>query len=505
MKLLSTIAFAFSILCSSPALAKDIGMDISFAQFMNDEGQGYLEIYFALDGNSIDFKKTANNQFKGGVEVTVQLKDDSTLVAADKFLVSGPELADTSNPLGVYISQTRFPLSKGNYNMLIDLKDINDPSEVYHLEQNIDMKLGGESLQTSDLIMLDSYTPSSDENIFSKSGYDLVPMVSSGSHYFTEGVDDLSFYMEIYNTDKALGKDEPYVVKYFLKNADNNQVLNDYASFSRKKATPVQPVLATFNIADLPTGNFELGVEALDKKGNPVISKNMSFYRKNSVAPISFDNIEDVDYQGTFADRITSIDSLHQYTKYLWPISSEAERRYQKELLAGNNLSKLKRYFFVFWSQRNKLDPESAWISYLEDVKTVNQLYSSRLRKGYMTDRGRVFLVYGKPTTIDQRKFEPSLPPYEMWQYNSISSPYVVNQTNKYFVFAEFDRSTNDYQLIHSTAIGEINNRRWRYHLSRGATGTGGDIDQNTLNTGDDWGSRANDNIIIQGSQFDNR
>ena len=350
-------------------------------------------------------------------------------------------------------------------------------------------------------MVLDSYTPASEGSIFAKSGYDLVPMVNSGSYYFTEAVEKVSFYLEIYNTHLHLGNNEGYLLKYYIKQADKSGPIPGMASISKKKANAVQPILTGFNISTLPSGNYTIVVEAVDKNENVFLTKSLNFYRKNNIAPLSMEDIESVDYQGSFVDLLGGIDSIYKYTQYLYPISSEAERKYQKDILSQQDIVKLKRYFFVFWTQRNSLDPRTAWKAYYEDVKTVNQLYTSRLRKGYMTDRGRVFLTYGKPDAIDRRQFEPNLPPYEMWQYNVIASPYVINQTNKFFVFAEFSRSTNEYQLLHSTAIGELNNRRWKYQLARGVMGTGGDIDQNDLNSGDDFGSRVNDNLIIQGSQ----
>ncbi len=501
MKFFTSIVFALSILCSTTLSAKKIGMDISYAQFMDDGGKAYVEIYFALAGSTIDFAKNKKGLYSGGVEVTVQVQKDSTTIAAEKFLIVSSDLDDTLNASGRYVNQTRLPLDNGDYNLVIDIQDVNEPEEKYILEQGLTIDIGGSEPVASDLVVLDSYKPASKGSIFSKSGYDLVPYVNSGSYYFTENNEKLSFYLEIYNTDKHLGADKPYVVKYYIKQADKAGPIPGMASFSKKEASAVQPVLTGFNINNLPSGNYSLVVEALDGEGQAFVTKTMNFYRKNKVAPLSIDDIETVDYQGTFADRIGGIDSLYKYTQYLYPISSEAERKYQKELLASQDLKKLKRYFFVFWSQRNSLDPESAWLKYYEDVRTVNQLYSSRLRKGYMTDRGRVFLTYGPPDAVDRRQFEPSLPPYELWQYNVIASPYAINQTNKFFVFAEFSRSTNEYQLLHSTAIGELNNRRWKYQLSRGVHGTGGDIDQNNLNSGDDFGSRLNNNLIIQGSQ----
>ncbi len=501
MKIFTSITFVISILCSLNLSAKKIGMDISYAQFMDDGGKAYVEIYFALASSTVDFKKNKKGLYSGGVEITVQIQKDSSTIAAEKFLIMSPEFSDTLNIAGTYVNQTRMPLDNGEYNIVIDIEDVNEAEESYQLFQGLTIDIGGTSPKASDLVVLDSYTPSSEGSIFSKSGYDLVPMVNSGSYYFTEATEKISFYLEIYNTQHYLGEKEPFMVKYYIKHADKPGPIPSMASFSKKEASAVQPVLTGFNIAKLPSGNYSIVVEAVDKTGKTFLTKTLSFYRKNNIAPISLDDIETVDYQGSFVDLLGGIDSIYKYTQYLYPISSEAERKYQKELLSEQDISKLKRYFFVFWSQRNSLDPESAWVEYYENVKTVNQLYTSRLRKGYMTDRGRVFLTYGKPDVIDRRQFEPGLPPYEMWQYNVIASPYVINQTNKFFVFAEFSRSTNEYQMIHSTAIGELNNRRWKYQLSRGVMGTGGDIDQNDLNSGDDFGSRVNNNLIIQGSQ----
>ncbi len=495
------LAFLFGGFMFSTLTAKQIGMNISYAQFMNEEGQAYVEIYFALTGKSIDLAPVNANEYKGGVQVTVKvLQDSTTIVAADKFLLQTPNLADTLNVASIYINQSRLLVPNGNYTLEIDLVDINDETESYVLSQDLIIDVESMEVQTSDIVILESYTPAKQGSIFSKSGYDMVPFVNTGSYYFTEEMEKLSFYLEIYNTDKVLGQDSTYLIKYYLKNLSTDKILNGYANYSKKQGSSVQPLLSGFSIENLPTGNYSLVFDVLDKKGKTVLSKSLSFYRKNNIAPLTIEDMETVSFLGTFADRINNLDSLYEYTKYLYPISAQSERNYQQKLLAEQNLADLKRYFFVFWSQRNQLDPESAWLHYYGEVKTVNQLYSSRLRKGYMTERGRVFLTYGRPDIIERRQFEPNLPPYEMWQYNNIMTPYVSPQVNKFFVFAEMDLSTNDYQLVHSTAIGELNNRRWKVQLAGGKTGVNSNLDENS-NGGSDFGSRLNNNLNIQGSQ----
>ncbi len=496
------LSFFLTLLFLSIQLkAKNIGIDISYAQFMDAQDEGYLEIYFALAGSSIDFKQTSTKKYQGGVEITAAIKQDSTFIKADKFLLRSPELNDTMSFAEAYINQVRFPLSKGTYTLVLDIKDINDPAETYHIEEEFTLELGGTEPTTSDLLFLDSYTPAKEGSVFAKSGYDLVPMVSSGSYYFNEAVSTLSFYIELYNTSDALGDEQPYLVKYYLQNASTNEILNKFASFSKKTSNKVEPLLASFNIEKLKTGNYNLVVEALNREGESIIKKSAFFYRKNTTQKLDFQDLENTDITGTFADLIGGIDSLYLFTRFLFPISTDAERNYQKSLLAERDLKKMKQYFYVFWSQRNDYDPQTEWENYRQRVREVNSLYDSGLRPGYMTDRGRVSLVHGKPSLVEQRKFEPGLPPYEIWRYDQLTSRYldVVNQSNKIFVFAEFNISSNEYELIHSNAIGELNDRRWKVTLGGGAVKSD-DLDENANGSFDDWGSRINNNVLIQNS-----
>ncbi len=489
--------FCFLVLGFS-SNAKNLGLDISYAQYMTSDNAPYVELYFALDGRSVKFTKDANNKYSGGIEVLVTFKQDSVIKAADKFRIIVPAVADTNLVNSVLIQQNRFSLERGTYEMSLQIVDINDAAEKYDLPQKVKVYLGMDRVSASDLTFLDHYTPATPDSKYAKSGYDLVPLVSSGSHYFPESVENISFYVELYNINKKIGDGTAYVLKRYIENADNSQVVDKLASFSKKEAAAVQPVLSGFNIKDLPTGNFNMVVEALDREGNTIIKKTQFFFRKNAYAqPLASDYIPD-DISGTFVDGITSFDSLYLFIKYLYPISVESEQDFQKSLLASRDKKKMKTYFYAFWNTKNPSNPEKQWRDYYTEVKIANRLYGTKIQRGYMSSRGRVFLSYGRPDLLEDRRFEPSLPPYQIWQYNQISSPYVIQQNNKVFIFAEFEPSTNDYELIHSTAFGELSNRRWQYDLAQGVFGQGGDINDNSINQGDDFGSRINNNIIFQ-------
>lgn len=479
--------------------AKQIGLEVSYGQFMDETGDNYIELYFALNGSTLEYQKTSDGNFSAGMEVTLIFKQGETIISGDKFRVLSPMVSDTVDLQRVFLHQQRLTLPFGEYEMSMSLFDIGDPERVYDVEQKIQLPEFGSEVTSSEIMVLESFRKADEKSSFSKSGYEIIPLVSSGSYYLPDHINAVAFYAEIYNTANALGEGTPFLLKYYIEDLNKGRALDGYSSFMKSKAVAVHPLIASFDISQLPSGNYSLVVEAIDKEGNPLFKKDSFFYRKNSAPPLNIDDITKIEFTGSFVDNINSYDSLYDYIHYLFPVSSEVERNFQKSILDSRDINRMKQYFFAFWSELNPLDPEEEWKSYHTEIKIVNQKYGTRLRKGYMTDRGRVHLVYGRPAFVEARVFEPNLPPYEMWQYNEITSPFALSQVNKFFVFAEFQPSTNDYELLHSTAIGELNNRRWKYQLANGTFGVGGDIDSDNYSSGfDSYGSRINNNMIFQ-------
>ena len=112
-------------------------------------------------------------------------------------------------------------------------------------------------------------------------------------------------------------------------------------------------------------------------------------------------------------------------------------------------------------------------------------MFATGIKKGYTTDRGRVFLKYGEPNTRSVFPSEPNAYPYEIWHYYKID-----NFSNKRFVFYSPDVVTNDFPLLHSDMPGHINYPQWRVQLHKR---TNQPIDMDTEGQGGHYGSRAND------------
>ena len=73
---------------------------------------------------------------------------------------------------------------------------------------------------------------------------------------------------------------------------------------------------------------------------------------------------------------------------------------------------------------------------------------------GFETDRGRVYLQYGPPNSIQRSADGGNLGvPYEVWDYYDLGT-----QKNVQFTFTPRDRSSNDYEITATNKIGEKNN-----------------------------------------------
>ena len=121
----------------------------------------------------------------------------------------------------------------------------------------------------------------------------------------------------------------------------------------------------------------------------------------------------------------------------------------------------MQQFFYGFWLSHDPQNPELAWNFYKEQVYKVQVNFGTPVKKGYQTDRGRVYLEYGPPNTRSAQNVEPSNYPYEIWQYYTLNN----NQRNRKFVFYSPDMVTSDFILLHSDATGEIINPRWKIDL----------------------------------------
>ncbi len=494
------------ILSPSLVLAKTTNLYISLNEFLTGERENYIEINFGISSNSLDYLKTAEG-FTGGLEVTLAVYRGTEVMSADRFRILSPNYSDTAELSELLYHQHRFLLAKGKYRMTMDIVDINDTAEAYHIDRPLQLTITQNFADHSQVVYLEDFKPAQGNSnaAYQRSGFEMYPIISTGTPFMPQSLQRLAFYNELYNLDQALGKDSKFLVKYYLKDESTGKALTQFGGFQRANAAIVNPILGQIDISELPTGNYLLVVEALNAKGESVISHENFFYRRNDDGELLDGSFENQAVAGTWVDRLGNLDTMVKYVDYLYPISSEREQDMQENLLAAADEEQLKKYFYAFWYNRKPLAAEETWREYHKQVRIANKLFTSGLSQGYKSDRGRVWLMYGEPSQVERRDMEPNMPPYIIWQYDNIVTPFTVPQNNRIFIFGEFEPSTRIFKLIHSTAIGEINSPDWKQELYFRAYGGPGTIDPNNDPNEREFGSRANQNIILGTTGADTR
>ena len=111
----------------------------------------------------------------------------------------------------------------------------------------------------SDIELLDSYWKASEENELTKSGYHMIPLVSN---YFGPEFDKLAYYFEIYNSPSdSLGM---LLLKQSIKIKSTQKIAGQYNKIKKVPTEAIYPVINTFDLNNLPTGNYELSIELIN-------------------------------------------------------------------------------------------------------------------------------------------------------------------------------------------------------------------------------------------------
>lgn len=471
--------FAFT----APLLAQNVKAYLNYNEFYSPEVGPFLETYISIEGKSLQWVKQDNGKLISQAELTIIFRRDSQIVEFAKNIINSPEISDSSEINQNFMHINRFVLDTGNYNVSIKLDDVNDTLKAFFTTTTLYVNSNIDSIFISSIEVFKNKTKNEiDKNPLSKSGYVFVPNI-----YNFLAISDtvINFYAEIYNTEKILGEETPYLFTYSILNGETKSILTKFSKFKRLNSKPVQSIISNFDIKSLPSNNYILRVEVRDKNNRIRAEKEYYFQRQNKIIPIDLKDIASVNVASTFAELIIGLDTLSDIVKSLNPISSEKEASFAEKLINDKDQFVMQQYLYSFWEKRYPNDPFMGFKTYMEKVTLVDKFYGGRIHKGYDTDRGYIYLKYGEPNSITKDYNDPAAYPYEIWHYYNTK-----NQSNVKFVFYNTDLASKDFRLLHSTAIGEVSDYQWRLHLRKRDSGYKS-IDEPGNET-DDWGSNIN-------------
>ena len=465
---MSAVFVAFS---SSIYLAQ-INSYLSIGSFNTPHNQAFIETDLTIVGNSLASKEIIGG-FQNSVNVSIKIYTATDTLLSKKYNVIGPAYTNSLNAPS-FIDIQRYPLKNGLYTLqLIVTDNYHDLKKSVVHYQKLKVKFDSTQLAFSSIQIVESYSKSEKQSSLSKSGLDLIPYTVN---YFPESINHLIFYCETYHADTALGSEQPFVFSYYLENAQNLKKLGSYGGFKKEKSKRVNPLLGKIDISQLETGNYNLVVELLDQ--NNLLQQQTKFYfqRLNTKKQTQKTDVASIEKQlelktiDEFFGACNNADTLKMFVECLWPIANGID----KERIINQSLKKdvelMKKFAIDFWQRRaaDTANPVKLWGTYYRSVQEVMALFRCGKQKGYNSDRGRVYLQYGKPNQRSVQNYEANSFPYEIWQYYRTADESTGKfYSNKRFVFVNKAMGDDCHILVHSDMPGEFNNPRWQYELNR--------------------------------------
>lgn len=466
--------------------AQNMRLSLDPSMYVTAQGKPYVDLYTTLDASTIGFELNADSNWVTSFKVVVQ-----TGGKLDAFTFNYAQ-EDSASGAPLLLQKSTFAFEDWTHQVLKIVITDDVTGDFIELEDTLHFG-GEEAYYLSDPIALD--TLESDNVVYQKSGSAVIPKPSLGLPVF-ENV-PIEWYSEVYI------KEGQYVLRYELQNASGDAVAGTQG-FKRLQ-DGVNPIRISYAMDGQNSGAYAIKTELLDASGTVIKEASESLMWYNDEMLIDASLLEGVLTRATFEKSWGNWDEVPEYLSMIAPLASLAERRLLMNLKESMDTARAAFYLTRFWQEKAPDQALESWIGYKRVVDQVDAEFGSKTLPGYRTQMGRVFLQYGAPSLVEERPFDGKNYPYQIWQYDRLVSSSTPIQQNQVFVFVDQELVGRQYTLIHSSAMGEVKDHKWQFHLSRHSN-TGPDIDAtSTQYSRDNFGERISNSLIIgnQGTWFD--
>lgn len=450
----------------------------------NDKEQGsYVEIDFYFVGSSL---KTYDEYEPAHIKVDhLFLNENQDTVYFNNYLIHSPIPKD--GVIEDFHDIERVFLLPGKYTYIVEIEDLNDNNnKIVKTKKEINIEsYFNNDLKISSILLANQIINTKKDNIYKRGNLQVIP---NKNNIYEKHIDKLPFYFEVYcNVSYLYGK---YNLKSSIHSLDyeDEQTTKFLSELTKKKSIDIsnhQAFHDKIDISNLPSGKYQLKLELFNSNGELVSTQHTAFNRVSLVSP-NIPILSNDEYRKEMQLSLPS-DSLYFYLSSIIPIAGQSKNREIIRLLKENDTLKMRNYMNEFWVLYDRSNSLGEWLAYKERVLEVDEFFSTSFQMGHETDRGRVFLQYGRPSQVTSAPISPSEYPYEIWQYDKIK-----NFSNRRFVFYNPTNLTKQYELIHSDMIGELQNPRWTYKLNKRNTPDNDLYDPNGSGHQEHWGGNSN-------------
>ncbi len=440
----------------------------SQAVFRDEKGQAYLNLYWQIAPGSLHYKKDSLGRLTARVRTQIRVSADTGVVYKDLFYLQTKPFSPDREEAPRVLEQERIPIPQGSLTVELFLSEDNrQESRFYHRDT---LQVPGGALHYSSLQLLDTFFASSIPSRFLKDGYQLLPRPLN---FYDEGAQTVRCYAALYGATALPPSAFPLQQVFYISSRRGERaILEVSATDTIRAGAPLIGFLHSLSTAPLPSGNYWLNA-SLRSAAGVELAVAATFFQTINKHPVAAapaaGSLADtatasmmldgklLDLAKTFAGKFTMA-QMRAILKMIRPGADAADESAIHAFLQRPDELYMRYFIYNHFAARNHQDPAKAWKDFSDVVREVNRRFNAGGAMGYETDRGIIYLRYGKPDEEVRVPNEAGALPYEIWRYNANSRM----RGPGLFLFYSPGSMASGYRLLHSTVVGETQNAAWR-------------------------------------------
>jgi GWxTD domain-containing protein len=448
---------------SLPLRARDqLNLSLQVAQFRFNSDTTLVEVGYGLS-YQVDSLSQATQPATTFVLSLTITRNNQPIVNNIWQMESQPAAADHQQ---VVIDVMKYLLPPGPYHFKLVARNLSRPAVIDSLTvDNVPIRtFGTDAISLSDIQLAQTIAPQSSttKDKFCKNHYRVVP---NPLNVYTPENRQVFYYFELYNLSKMAA--DSYRIK---------RTVLDYAGlplatlpvYSKKKIIRGDDAVEVgmFEVMSLTSGKYLLGFSIADSTGRDLVAAATSFYVYNpALAPVSRETLPIEQQMASSEMALLSTAELELVLGVTRYFATPDEVR----IMASLATDQARRLFlYRFWQERDLDKTTPALEEFREVMRRVqyaNESFRETKLEGWQTDRGRVAILYGKPSLIQYYANVAGFREFQAWSYDDL-------ERGVCFIFGVLG-SFGDLKLLHSTKTGEKYNEYWLdlLKITSGATG----------------------------------
>ncbi len=449
MAMPARLSFAILLVVFASSAISALTIEVSTYRFKAEKS--YAEVYLRLSGNTIQWTKKAGKLYASAAGTLIFKDSIGNIVAFDKFRIDSP----ASDSISDILVLRRVTIPDQLIFLNVEVEDESEALNKIQLEQKIPAVPSAE-ITISDMMPLGTvHKEGGTDNTLVKSGIYMEPLPY---HFINEKRVTLDAYVELYGLNACT---EPRFLSYYLlplaKDVSKTAAPPPLPKVKKLGSAAIKPMILLLPTKPYRSGEYKMVVEIIDSAKHVIASKFCFLTISNPAADLAVLEEYNDNVQNSFVQNLPEEDLKYILRAHV-PIVDQVESSTLEFLILSDKPISRRHFIYNYWKKRSASNPEAGFNAYMEVAKAVDKKFNSNAGAGFQTDRGHIFLKHGKPTNVVTVDTEVDAPPYEIWYYNQTPT---TKQTNVRFIFYNPSLAHNDFELLHSTCLGERLNLNW--------------------------------------------